>query len=61
MRCRHKKNEDCGLLSFERPDFCDELCEEFVPADLPEAEASAERISSVVRRTHKERVYETYI
>ena len=48
MRCRHKKNEDCGLLSFERPDFCDELCEEFVPADLPEAEASAERISSVV-------------
>lgn len=49
MRCRHKKNEDCGLLSFERPDFCDELCEEFVPADLPEAGASAERISSVVR------------
>ena len=49
MRCRHKKNEDCGLLSFERPDFCDELCEEFVPADLPEAEPSAERISPVVR------------
>ena len=33
----------------ERPDFCDELCEEFIPADLPEAGASAERISSVVR------------
>ena len=45
----HKKDEDCGLLAFERPDFCDELCEEFTPADLPEAGASAQHISSVVR------------
>jgi hypothetical protein len=39
----------CEKRPGERPDFCDELCEEFVPADLPEAGASAKRISSVIR------------
>ena len=39
----------CEERPGERPDFCDELCENYIPADLPEVGAPAERISSVVR------------
>ena len=56
MRCKNKQNEDCGLMPWERPDFCDELCEEYIPADLPEAGASAERISAVMHSADKSRL-----